>query len=48
MNFNEIRNYIKVDYGNATYIYEDKDGDEDDIYIHNKVIEFRDFILSII
>ena len=40
--------YIKVDYGNATYIYEDKDGDEDDIYIHNKVIEFRDFILSII
>ena len=40
--------YIKVDYGNATYIYEDKDGDEDDIYIEKKVIEFRDFILSII
>ena len=40
--------HIKVDYGNATYIYEDKDGDEDDIYIEKKVIEFRDFILSII
>ena len=40
--------YIKVDYGNTTYIYEDKDGDEDDIYIEKKVIEFRDFIMSII
>ena len=40
--------YIKVDYGNATYEYKDKDGDEDDIYIEKKVIEFRDFILSII
>ena len=40
--------YIKVDYGNATYIYEDKDGDEDDNYIEKKVIEFRDFILNII
>ena len=40
--------YIKVNYGNATYIYEDKDGDEDDIYIEKKVSEFRDFIMSII
>ena len=46
--FLKEQNYIKVDYGNATYIYEDKDGDEDDIYIEKKVIEFRDFILSII
>ena len=40
--------YIKVEYGNATYIYEDKDGDEDNNKIEKKVIEFRDFILSII
>ena len=40
--------YIKVNYGNATYIYEDKNGNEDSIYIEKKVIEFRDFILSII
>ena len=40
--------YIKVDYGSTTYFYEDKDGNEDDIYIEKKVIEFRDFILSII
>ena len=40
--------YIKVNYGNATYIYEDKDGNEDSIHIEKKVIEFRDFILSII
>ena len=40
--------YVKVDYGNATYIYEDKDGDEDNNKIEKKVFEFRDFILSII
>ena len=42
--------YIKVEYGSTTYIYEDKDEDEgeDNNKIEKKVIEFRDFILSII
>ena len=41
--------YVKVEYGNATYTYEYKDeGDEKNNDIEKKVIEFRDFILSII
>ena len=40
--------YIKVEYGSTTYIYEDKDEGKDDIHIEKKVIEFRDFIMSII
>ena len=40
--------YIKVDYGSTTYIYEDKDEGKDNIYIEKKVIEFRDFIMNII
>ena len=40
--------YVKVEYGNTTYIYEDKDEGKDNIYIEKKVIEFRDFIMNII
>ena len=40
--------YVKVEYGSNTYEYKDNEGDEDDIYIDKKVIEFRDFIMSII
>lgn len=40
--------YIKVEYGSTTYEYKDDEGDEDNIHIEKKVIEFRDFILSII
>ena len=39
--------YIKVNYGNTTYEYKDE-GDEDNIDIEKKVLEFRDFIMNII
>ena len=44
---NVFVDYIKVEYGSTTYEYKDE-GDEDDIYIEKKVIEFRDFIMNII